>query len=96
MFSTPVYDLFLTVSGRISSSCNLVTRKAAETVKLAVLNSVLAGQGIAIMVNTEKAVLVRCVHLISCLPDNILTLSEITKEQLIYCNTVTSVIKPVQ
>lgn len=71
IFSTPVGNLFLKVSGRISlSHCLITTRKAAGTAKAVDLNSALAGQGIAAMINAEKAVLVRCVYLIFCLPGN--------------------------
>lgn len=71
--STAVDNLFLKVLGRISWSCHLIaTRKAAGAAKAVDLNNVLAGQDIAIMVTAEKAVFLRRVHFISCLPGNFL------------------------
>lgn len=73
IFSTSVDNLFLKVLGRMNLSCHLIaTRKAAGAAKVD-LNNVLAGQDIAIMMTAEKAVFLRCVHLISCLPGNFLT-----------------------
>lgn len=74
IFSTSVDNLFLTVLERISLSCHLIaTRKSAGAAKAVDLNNVLAGQDIAIMKTVEKAIFLRCVHLISCLPGNFLT-----------------------
>lgn len=54
-------------------SCHLIaTRKAAEAAKAVDLNNILAGQDIPIMMAAEKAVFLRCVHLIFCLPGNFL------------------------
>lgn len=71
--STSIGNLFLKVFGRVSLSCHLIaTRKAAEAAKAVDLNNILAGQDIAIMMAAEKAVFLRCVHLISRLPGNFL------------------------
>lgn len=74
IFSTSADNLFLKVLGRISLSCHLIaTRKSAGAATAVDLNNILSGQDIALMMAAEKAVFLRCVHLISCLPGNFLT-----------------------
>lgn len=99
IFCTSADNLLFKVTGKISFSGCLITRKAAgkaEAVNLNSANVTKVGQCTAIMMNAEKADLVRCVLIISCLPGNLPAFSEITKEQRMYFTTLTSLIKPIQ